>query len=144
MSTTTEELTPEQRLEVRRTLLQSIAEMGRGLKLAGLLLKQGKFASARDTITGTEAMLILHEGMATLLLKENQRLREQMAEALETMEGRAAAFEQTYERMVQDGLKPKAERSPDHDFDDTQRYGHYSSANRSSLMLLRRLLKADQ
>jgi hypothetical protein len=143
MTTTTEELTSEQRTEVRRTLLQSIAELQRGLKLAGLALKQGKFGSAKEVITGTEAMLVLHESMATLLLKENQRLRKQMADALETMEARAAAFEQTYERMVQDGLKPRAERSPDHDFDDTQRYGHYSSANQSSLMVLRRLLKEE-
>lgn len=141
MTTTTDELTPEQRLETRRAILQSIGEMGRGLKVISGLLKLGRFGMARDQIIGMEAMLGLHEALATGLLKENTRLRKQMAEALETMEVRSAAFEQTYERMVQDGLKPKAERSPDHDFDDTQRYGHYSSANQSSLMVLRRLLK---
>lgn len=71
----TETLTEEQRLETRRALLQSIAEMQRGLKLASLQLKQGMFGGARETITGTEGLLLMHEALAASLLKENQRLQ---------------------------------------------------------------------
>jgi DNA phosphorothioation-dependent restriction protein DptG len=141
MTTTTEELTDEQRTEVRRTLLQSIGEIGRGLELAKLMLKQGKFSSAKDVIAGTEAMLVLHEGMANLLLAENSRLRKQMADALENMEARSAAFDQTSQRMLEDGLKPKAERSPDYDHEVTMRYSNYAAANRTSLTVLKDLLK---
>ena len=141
MTTTTEVLTGEQRIEVRRTLLQSIGEIGRGLELAGRLLKAGKFSGAKETITGTEAMLILHEGMAQLLLKENQRLRKQIADALETMEARSAAFDQTSEKMYAEGMKPRAERSPDYDHEVTQRYDAYAAANRASLTVLKNLLK---
>lgn len=139
----TEVLTQEQRTEVRRTLLQSIGELSRGLKLAGVALKQGKFSTAKEVITGTEAMLILHESMAQLLLKENQRLKAQMATALETMEARSAAFDQTSQKMLDEGLLPKSERSPDYDHEVTMRYSHYAAANRTSLTVLQNLLKEE-
>lgn len=143
MTVDTEVLTDEQRTEVRRTLLQSLGEMQRGLDLAGRLLKQGKFSTAKDTIAGTEAMLVLHEGMAQLLLKENQRLRKQMADALETMEARSRAFDQTSQKMLEEGVLPKSERSPDYDHEVTMRYSAYAAANRTSLTVLRDLLKEE-
>lgn len=78
----TDTLTPDQRLEVRRTLLQSVGEMGRGLKIISGMLKLGMMGTARDQIAGVEAMLILHEGMAQELLKENRRLNALIADAL--------------------------------------------------------------
>lgn len=69
-------LTGEQRLETRRAILQSIAEVQRGLKLASLQLKQGMFGGARESITGSEGLLLMHEALAISLLKENQRLTE--------------------------------------------------------------------
>jgi hypothetical protein len=87
----TTELTGDQRLEVRRTLLQSIAEMGRGLKIMGLLLKQGQFAKSRDQIDAAGAMLTVHEGLAQMLLAENRRLDKVLAlhapEMLTTWDG---------------------------------------------------------
>ncbi|QWY82788.1 hypothetical protein PP641_gp048 [Arthrobacter phage SilentRX] len=88
---TTEPLTDEQRTEVRRAILQSVGEMGRGLKLAGMALKQGRFGSAKEVITGTEGMLLMHESLAQRLLKENQRLQEALTSE-EARERAAAAL----------------------------------------------------
>jgi len=143
MTVTTENLTDEQRTEVRRTLLQSIAEIGRGLDLAKRQLKKGMFAGAKDTISGTEAMLVLHEGMANLLLKENQLLRAKLEGVEELIVGRAAAFNQTADRMTQEGLKPKSERSPDHDYDDTLRYQMYAAESRTAAHIVTRFLKGE-
>jgi len=143
MSTTTEELTPEQRTEVRRTLLQSIAEMGRGLKLAGLLLKQGKFASARDTITGTEAMLILHEGMAQLLLKENQRLTALVLDIDSTLSEHYVTLYGTSSKMLEDGALPKSQRPDDYDHEATMRYAAYAAQARTIMLMVRNKIKAS-
>lgn len=142
MTTTTEELTPEQRLEVRRTLLQSIGEIGRGLKLAGLLLKQGKFSSAKETITGTEAMLILHEGMAQLLLKENQRLRATLLDIDSKLTERAVTFSGTSLRMGEDAMRPKSERQdPDLTSEDIIRYAAYAAESNIINHLVRNMIR---
>lgn len=137
MTTTTEELTDEQRLEVRRTLLQSIGEMGRGLKLAGLLLKQGKFSSAKETITGTEAMLILHEGMAQLLLKENQRLEKQLLDIDSMLSEHYVTLYGTSSRMLEQGALPKSQREDDYNHEDTMRYVAYAAQARSIMQMVR-------
>lgn len=67
-------LTEVQRLETRRTLLQSIAEMSRGLNVISGMLKMGMMGTARDQIAAIEAMLQLHEMLARELNKENRRL----------------------------------------------------------------------
>jgi hypothetical protein len=64
--------------ETRRGILQSVGEIGRGLKVISAMLKMGQFGSARDQIIGIEAMLGLHEGLSTSLLKENTRLQRQL------------------------------------------------------------------
>lgn len=142
MTTTTEELTDEQRLEVRRTLLQSIGELSRGLKLAGIALKQGKFGTAKKVITGTEAMLILHESMAQLLLKENQRLRAALEEIDSKLAERAAAFQGTSHRMGMDLIRPKAQREDQTlTADDVVRYAAYASESYVVSALVRNLIK---
>jgi hypothetical protein len=133
MTTTTEELTPEQRLETRRAILQSIGEMGRGLKVISGLLKLGRFGMARDQIIGMEAMLGLHEALATGLLKENTRLQKQLLDADAALTEAAVGYEGTAERMQKEALLPKAQRSPDFDHEDVIRYGHFATMARSSL-----------
>jgi hypothetical protein len=76
----TEQLTDEQRVELRRGILQSIGEIDRGLTLADRQLKAGRFMDARDTITGIRGLLGLHESLSRRLLDENRDLREEVEE----------------------------------------------------------------
>jgi hypothetical protein len=138
---TTEVLTDEQRLETRRTLLQSIAELQRGLTLAGLQLKKGLFGGARDTIRGTEAMLILHEGMANLLLKENQRLQAKLLDIDSMLSEHYVTLYGTSSKMLEDGALPKAQRPADYDHDTTMRYAAYAAQARTIMMMVRNKLK---
>jgi hypothetical protein len=141
MTTTTEELTDEQRTEVRRTLLQSIGEIGRGLELAKLMLKQGKFSSAKDVIAGTEAMLVLHEGMAQLLLKENTRLEELLLSIDSMLSEHYVTLYGTSSRMLEQGALPKSERPAGYDHEATMRYSAYAAQARSIMLMVRDKLK---
>jgi hypothetical protein len=141
MTTTTEALTDEQRTEVRRTLLQSIGEIGRGLELAKLMLKQGKFSSAKEVIAGTEAMLVLHEGMAQLLLKENTRLEELLLSIDSMLSEHYVTLYGTSSRMLEQGALPKAQREDDYDHEATMRYSAYAAQARSIMLMVRDKLK---
>ena len=143
MTTSTEELTDEQRLEVRRTLLQSIAELQRGLKLAGLLLKQGKFSSAKETIQGTEAMLIVHEGMAQLLLKENQRLQAKLLDIDSMLSEHYVTLDGTSSKMLEQGALPKSQREDDYNHEDTMRYVAYAAQARSIMQMVRNKIRSS-
>lgn len=73
-------LTDEQRTEVRRTALQSIAEIDKGLDIAEMAVKQGKFSMGKQCISASRAMLKLHEDMVRKVLAENAQLRSQIKE----------------------------------------------------------------
>lgn len=60
--------------EIRRTALQTVAEMERGLDLLDRMLKQGKFASAREVLEGLKAMNVMQELCIREINKTNAEL----------------------------------------------------------------------
>lgn len=61
-------------LEIRRTAIQTIAEMDRGLTLLDMMLKQGKFASAREAIDGLKAINQMQELCIREINRDNAAL----------------------------------------------------------------------
>jgi hypothetical protein len=45
--------------------------------------------------------------------------------------------------MLEEGMLPKSERSPDYDHEVTICYSNYAAANRTSLTVLKELLKEE-
>jgi hypothetical protein len=141
MSTT---LTGVQRLETRRTLLQSVAEMSRGLKVISGFLKMGKFGMARDQIAAVDAMLQLHEMLAQELNRDNRRLAAHVErlEALvldidSALAERSVTLGGTADRMLEQGALPKDQREDDYDHEVTMRYSAYAAQARSIMMMVR-------
>lgn len=140
MNTTTDTLTPVQRLETRRGILQTVGEMSRGLKVLSGLLKMGQFGNARDQIAGTEAMLALHEGLAIGLLKENTRLHKLILDADSMLAERAVTLDGTAGKMIEQGMLPKSQRSEDFDRDDMLRYNAYAGEAQAALGRFRSII----
>ena len=64
----------EERVEIRRTALQTVGEVDRGLTLLDLQLKKGMFTGARETVQGLKALMIMQEACIRELNKRNTQL----------------------------------------------------------------------
>jgi len=140
----TEAMTEHQTLEVRRTLLQSVAEMGRGLKVISGFLKMGQFSMARDQIAAVDAMLQLHEMLAQRLngenrrlAKENKRLEALILDVDSMLSEHYVALYGTSSKMLEQGALPKAQREDDYDHEVTMRYAAYAAQARVCMVLVR-------
>lgn len=139
-----ETITDNQRVETRRTLLQSIAEMSRGLKVISGFLKMGMMGTARDQIAAVDAMLQLHEMLAQELNRDNRRL----AAHVERLEAKLLDIDSmlsehyvtlygTSSRMLEQGALPKAQREDDYDHEAAMRYSAYAAQARSIMVMVR-------
>jgi len=143
----TETMTEHQTLEVRRTLLQSVAEMGRGLKVISGFLKMGQFSMARDQIAAVDAMLQLHELLAQRLngenrrlAKENKRLEALILDIDSALTERSVTLDGTAAVMIEQAMLPKSQRPEDFDRDDMLRYNAYSGEANAALALVRNMI----
>ena len=137
-------MTDHQRIEVRRTLLQSVAEMARGLKIISGFLKMGKFGMARDQIAAVDAMLQLHEMLAQELLTENRRVGKEIhrLEALlldidSMLSEHYVTLYGTSSKMLEQGALPKAQREDGYDHEASMRYAAYAAQARTCMMMVR-------
>lgn len=70
--------------------------------------------------------------------------QEVMARILDHLETTSGQFDATARRMLAEGLKPVAERSPDFSHDDMIRYAAYAAAWSAALHQVRTIIQEEQ